>query len=314
MAKPKLATHPAFRQRSWLYVLLAALVLYVILPQLNSFSQSLTLLRHARLPWLALIVVASLGMYFVAAAKYRVLAFKRLGYGWTVVVQVASALANRLLPAGIGNIGVNFAYLVKAKHSKTQAAVVVGANNIIGLVGHALLAGGFVVYSWKTGRHLLPAWHVNQNWMWVGAVFGLVLVFSTLYFGHFVRQKLRGTFRALSAYKSRPTALAQATLCSAAVTVLHIVCLWSSAHALGVSLSVTAAFIVITIGVAAGTASPTPGGLLGAEAGLVAALVAYGLPAAPALAVVLLYRLATYWLSLPLGAIALFVSERKGLF
>ncbi|HSX37181.1 MAG TPA: lysylphosphatidylglycerol synthase transmembrane domain-containing protein, partial [Patescibacteria group bacterium] len=285
MTKPEPLPHSGFRVRSWLYIVLAAVLLYIVLPQLGSFSQSLTLVRRAHLSWLALAVVASLGMYFVAAAKYVLLAFKPLPYGWTTVMQVASALANRLLPAGIGNIGVNFAYLVKAKHSKTQAAVVVGVNNIVGLAGHTLLTGGFVVYSWKAGKHLLPVWHVNYHWVRIGVACGLVLLICGLYFRRFVRRALHSTSQALLAYARRPFALVGATLLSVAVTGLHMLCLWSCAQALGAHIPVSAVFIVVTAGVAAGTVSPTPGGLVGAEAGLVAALVAYGLPAATALAV-----------------------------
>jgi uncharacterized protein (TIRG00374 family) len=68
--------------------------------------------------------------------------------------------------------------------------------------------------------------------------------------------------------------------------------------------------IVLTIGVAGGTAVPTPGGLGGAEAGLTAGFVAYGLTSNRALAVTLLYRLLTYWLALVIGALAFSVARR----
>jgi uncharacterized protein (TIRG00374 family) len=64
------------------------------------------------------------------------------------------------------------------------------------------------------------------------------------------------------------------------------------------------ALLVLTAGVAGGTLTPTPGGLLGVEAGLIAGFAAFGISTADALAAALLYRLLTYWLALVGGFIA----------
>jgi uncharacterized protein (TIRG00374 family) len=63
----------------------------------------------------------------------------------------------------------------------------------------------------------------------------------------------------------------------------------------------------------ASTATPTPGGLVGAEAGLFAGFVAYGVSAPMAGAAVLLYRFVTYWLPLLPGVLALFLARRRRL-
>jgi uncharacterized protein (TIRG00374 family) len=72
-----------------------------------------------------------------------------------------------------------------------------------------------------------------------------------------------------------------------------------------------AVFLVFTFGIALGTATPTPGGLGGIEAGLVAGLIIYHVDSATALATVLLYRLLSYWLPLLVGAAALVYSQRQ---
>jgi uncharacterized protein (TIRG00374 family) len=69
-------------------------------------------------------------------------------------------------------------------------------------------------------------------------------------------------------------------------------------------------FLVFTIGMIVGTATPTPGGLVGAEAGLTGGLITYGVQADTALAAALLYRFLTYWLPLLPGFI-IFVRIRK---
>lgn len=57
---------------------------------------------------------------------------------------------------------------------------------------------------------------------------------------------------------------------------------------------------------------PIPGGLGGLDGGLLGALVVYGLPAAPAAAAILAYRLILFWLPLLLGGTA-FASLRRSL-
>ena len=98
------------------------------------------------------------------------------------------------------------------------------------------------------------------------------------------------------------------------LTACNVLCLWASAAAAGIHLPLAALFIIFTFGISLGTATPTPGGLGGFEAGLFAGLVAYHVPSGPALAIALLYRLISYWLVLVIGAIAFTVGQRQGLF
>jgi uncharacterized protein (TIRG00374 family) len=66
------------------------------------------------------------------------------------------------------------------------------------------------------------------------------------------------------------------------------------------------------VGNAVGAAVPTPGGLGAVELALTTGLTGAGLPYALALSVVLVYRLLTYWLRIPLGYVAMKYLERTG--
>jgi uncharacterized protein (TIRG00374 family) len=55
----------------------------------------------------------------------------------------------------------------------------------------------------------------------------------------------------------------------------------------------------------------TPGGLGFVEAGLTATLVLAGVSAGDALVTTLVYRLLTFWLPLPIGALAAFIFRRR---
>ena len=91
-----------------------------------------------------------------------------------------------------------------------------------------------------------------------------------------------------------------------------MVVLYASARAFGVDLSLVQVLVVFTFGLAIATISPTPGGIGGAEAGLVAALTATGVGANQALTIALTYRLLTYWLPILPGLIAFrFAADRE---
>jgi uncharacterized protein (TIRG00374 family) len=98
------------------------------------------------------------------------------------------------------------------------------------------------------------------------------------------------------------------------LTVCNVLCLWAAGLAAGVHLPLAVLFIIFTFGIGLGSATPTPGGLGGFEAGLFAGLAAYHVPAGPALAVALLYRLLSYWLALIVGGVAFAASQRRHLF
>jgi uncharacterized protein (TIRG00374 family) len=60
------------------------------------------------------------------------------------------------------------------------------------------------------------------------------------------------------------------------------------------------------------SAAPVPGGLGALEAALIAGLSALGMPVGAAASAVLIYRLLTYWLTIPIGWFSLKIAEDRG--
>ena len=60
------------------------------------------------------------------------------------------------------------------------------------------------------------------------------------------------------------------------------------------------------------SAAPVPGGLGALEAALIAGLSAAGMPVGAATSAVLIYRLLTFWLTIPLGWVSLKIAEGRG--
>ena len=83
--------------------------------------------------------------------------------------------------------------------------------------------------------------------------------------------------------------------------------------AFGVHLDFTQVLVIFTLGSVVGVATPTPGGLIGIEAGLIAGFVAFGISGPKALAIVLTYRFISYWLPILPGFIALVYVKRRHL-
>ena len=70
--------------------------------------------------------------------------------------------------------------------------------------------------------------------------------------------------------------------------------------------------MVYLTGAALGSVVPTPGGLGAVEAALAAGLTATGMAAATAVSAVLLFRLLTFWLPVPVGWAAFNYLQRRG--
>lgn len=287
------------------------LALYVLVPQLDSFSESLHLLTHPDVPWVVLAIIYTLGTYFAGALTYKLISFKPLNYAKTLLVQFAAMFVNRLLPAGIGAIGANFVYLKNSKHSSVQAGAIVAVNNLLGAIGHNLLLLGVIVlggYSTlDANRHFF-----RDHWLELVIAGTVIVVLVIVYGRRRLKHVLSQVKKQLFSYKSRPKRLVGGLLSSMLLTSFNILSLSSCAHALGVDLNLAQTMIVFSFAMIASTITPTPGGLGGFEAALVAGYVAYGVEADQALAVALLYRLIAYWLTMLLGGLAFLSVNRLG--
>jgi glycosyltransferase 2 family protein len=289
------------------------LLLYVVVPRIHNVSTSVESLEDVGWSQVALAVAFLFATHLFSAGMYKLLAVRRLRYWLTVAVQFANAFANRLLPAGLGGLAMNVRYLQKSGHTLPQAVAVAGANNTLGFLGHVVLLVFVLLFGGPAMFRQLHVPHLLSVSVLLAIAGGLVLLNALISrrLRQHVERVARQALRQLASYRNHPLRLAGALLCSFGLTICYVAVLfWSVWAVTHIQPSPMDIFVVFTFGVAAATATPTPGGLGGAEAGLLATLVAYGYGAAPALAAVLLYRLITYWLPLLLG-FGVFVPLRK---
>jgi uncharacterized membrane protein YbhN (UPF0104 family) len=300
---------------AWIFTVIGIIAIYVIVPQLGVLHSSWHLIEKADLPELPVALILTLLTYFFAAETYYFLAFRPIKYWQTVLMQLGAMFVNKLLPAGIGALGANYTYLKHKKHSSLQAASVVGVNNILGVLGHLICLIVVVAFSYKQIDLSNNSDKINTSHI----VSILVLIATVLCIVWFVAKArvtklLSGLWAQLVVYKSKPFNLLLALSASICLTLANVLCLYICANALGVEVRFAVIIIVFTLGVGAGTTIPTPGGLGGFEAGLFAGFVAYHVASAHALALVLLYRIISYWLPLLFGAPAFIVCQKMNLF
>lgn len=288
------------------------LLLYIVVPRIGNFSDSFTALRQADARYVAAAAVLTAATYAIAAAIYWSLALHTLQYRKTFLVQVASAFTNRLLPGGLGALTLYVQYLRRSGHTFAQAVAVAGTNNLLGIVGHLIILAGVLLVTRDAYPAQLNLPEAQSVWLVVGGI-ATVVAANLLVFRKLRQNAYRITKEVIDnilLYRKQPFRLVKAALFSCGLTLLYVAIFYCCVTGVGIELSVAHVFMVFTIGMIVGTATPTPGGLVGAEAGLTGGLIAYGASADTALAVALLYRFLTYWLPLLPGFIT-FVRIRK---
>ena len=83
----------------------------------------------------------------------------------------------------------------------------------------------------------------------------------------------------------------------------YMLALWAAGNSMGVHLSFIATIVTISLGTLGASATPLPGGVVGAEAALALTMTQFGVPTEQALAVAFVYRFITYWLPILPGYI-----------
>lgn len=297
-------------------LIIAGLLLYICAVGLAGLRMSFHAAAAAR-PEAVLLALFWVGVsYICAAASYCLLAVKPIRFLPALLIQAAGGLVNRLLPGGLGGLGINALYLRRAGHKLAVATAIVAVNNLMGFIGNMLLLVLVSLYMPFTagyvGRGSLP--HIP-----VAASAGMAIAVLLLAYAAYRRRLLgraKNWFMDMLHYirlcARRPLRSVLALGTQMALTSCHATAVYFAAAAfLPGAVSWPIALLAVSAGSIAGAAVPTPGGIGGAEAGIAAILVAFHIPTSVAVATALTYRLLTYWLPLLPGYLALRIAERR---
>lgn len=300
------------RQR--LLLLLAALVtLYILIPRLPSFENSFTTLLQADFAYICLGISFWIVSLLAAALVYKFIASKPVFYWPTVLVQLANGFTNRLVPLGAGAIATNARYLTKRGHTAVQAAALVAFNNMLGFVGNAILLLLALAVRPET---LDKSLNFNISLPAVSIIIIIICLMLGVGFitraGYKIGRKVAAAAKLLAVNVfNRPSRTLLALLSSMAITVSYTMVLYSMGLAFNAPLSIIQALYVLSVGVLAASVTPTPGGIGGAEAGLVAALISVGISSHQALTIALTYRFIVFWLPILPGFAAFRIALKR---
>ncbi|NHA67658.1 lysylphosphatidylglycerol synthase transmembrane domain-containing protein [Phycicoccus flavus] len=237
----------------------------------------------------------------------------RLRLPQAALTQLAIAFVGLVAPAMLGNVALNSRLLRRAGAGPGASA---GALGLIGLTqfgSYSLLLAASAVAAGVGPRASFTPSPVAVVLVLAAVAAGAVALALPSVRGWLARRFLPELAEVLPAVVSvlrRPAQVVRLVGGALLLDASFVAALFCATRAVGAETPVASVAVVYFAGAIIGSAVPTPGGLGGIEAAMTAGLVAVGTAAGPALSAVLLYRVATYWLPIPLGWAALHRLQR----
>jgi glycosyltransferase 2 family protein len=304
------------RPRTVLTIVAVIVAAYLLIGQLGSVDLA-TVFSSARWRWVPLVALASAATYIGAALALTGFVRERLSFARTVLAQLAASFAAFVTPPAVGGLAVNIRYLRKAHLSAAAATTSVAVWQVVNSISYVVLLIVFAAATGASAQHNVPI----PSWAFIvigGLVVALLLALTIPAVRHWLLAKLvpplREAVPRLLDLVTSPVKLAEALAGALLLNAAYISALWCSVRAFDYQPSFVSVAVVYFAGAAIGSAAPTPGGLGAVEVALSTGLAAIGMPSAPAISAVLLYRIATFWLPVPVGwAAAQYLQSRNAL-
>ena len=312
-------------------LLVAGVSIYLLLPSLLEVFSSWPQLRELDPLWLGLAVFFE-GMSSLAYWTLQRIAFQTRSWFAVGTSQLASAAATRILPGGAAAASaLQYGMLVRAGVPPQSAASGVAATwaattaTVLALPLIAVLAGiggtavphglrnvaylgaaAFVVMTAVGAAAFL--WDRPLRLVGVGTRAAAGLVGRRDRLEHLPERLLLQRDALRRAFSSHPWLALLAALGKWGFDYLALLCVLAA-----LSLEPEPALVLLAFASASllGMIPITPGGLGFVEAGLAGLLVLAGVSAGDAAVATLAYRLVSFWLPLPVGAVAWWLARRR---
>jgi uncharacterized protein (TIRG00374 family) len=306
-----------FTPKTALTLLGAFAIIYLVLPQLTNAAAAFSALRSAN--WWVLLAV--LPTIFVAQAFSTLLQMgaipAQLPFGPTYVVQLGGAFLNRVTPNNVGGMALNFRYLQRAGVGFGAATGSVGLQSLAGTAANLVLLAAFFA---RTGRSTSVHLSLHRH-QWLLLLVSVALAACALlgltppgrrFFHDKIWGFLRSAWSTIAEVAQSPRHVALVVIGALGGPIVQIVAFSLCVHAVGGNLPFVQIGAVYLGARLISSAAPVPGGLGALEAALIAGLSALGMPIGAAASAVLIYRLLTFWLTIPVGWASLKIAQRAG--
>ena len=311
-AGPDTAPSPSHWTRSWtgirwlLIVAGVGFAVHLIIPQVGELEQASSTIREGNWWWLAVAAAGSALTYPSSALGILGSVPQTLRLGATTQVQVATSVTTLAAPAGLGAVGLNQQYLEHQGVPRPAAASGLALNAAVAAVIHVV---AMVATAAILGATLPDTVHLPPRRYLVDAAAVIAILLGAALWARPIRrrvlQPILAALRTIPQLLSNPTRSVQLFGSAILVNTAYIASLQAATAAFGPAPDLGHTALVYLVAAVVGTVTPTPGGLGGYEAALVAGLTRIGPTAGQAVAAALTFRLLTFWLPIVPGLIAL---------
>jgi len=290
----------------------------VLIAFASNWSDISAALREADWTRLPATVVLAMLPFPAGALSLMGSVVRALPLGRTTVVMFAQSFLNRFTPMNAGGMAMRVRYLQKGGTDVAVAAAAVGVTSAASGVMQGVLFAVFILAAGNSpgGAIELPEIEsVALLVLAVAAVLGLIALIPSVRrqavkWWAVGRAKFGEDFRGVAA---QPVKLALLFGGAGLSKLLAITCFVASCRAFDITIGYADLGLLYLIGSSVGSAVPTPGGVGGVEAALIAVLTGAGVDNATAAAAVIVFRLVTYWLPVVPGYACLRYSRRAEL-
>jgi glycosyltransferase 2 family protein len=288
----------------------AAYVLVTRLPQVNFRS-----LASVNWYWAAAAMVCSCLTYLAAGMTCAGFVLARVSLWRATLTQYAVGFSGLLAPTAVGTVALNVRFLERSGVDPAVAVSSVGLVQLVMFVGHILLLllFGVLAGTGKEASFTPPQGAVIAVLVLVIlALVGLSLPIGRRLIAQRVRPMVRRVVPQLFGVFQKPGKLAMGLGGALLLNVAYILALDASCRGFDAHLPFATVAVVYLAGSVVGSAIPTPGGIGAIELAMASGLTAAGLPAGVAFPAVLLYRITTFWIPIPVGWLSLAWLQRVG--
>jgi uncharacterized protein (TIRG00374 family) len=295
------------------------LVLVLIAFLAPGLGQVRSLISRASVGWLLVAVALEVLSCLSYVLMFRPVFCKRMSWRSTFEISLSELAVGSIVPAsGAGGVALGAWILSRSG----MPGVIVARRSVAFLllkssVNFVAVAVFGILMFLGVGPHLSPALTLLPALASIAAILAVVFVGRlTRRFADSSRPKLRTVMNAVGdgveeagvLLRRRDPALIVGAV---GYWLFDNLVLLAAFHAFGEAVPLIIVLQGYLIGQLGG-ALPLPGGLGGIDGGLIGALIVFGVPAAPAAAAVLLYRVVLFWVPLIVGVPA-FISLRRGI-
>lgn len=294
-----------------LYIVLFIGLAIALFSAIKDLRSSVTYIKNSNIKLDILILILSLITFIASTLSIVFLAVKKLKISRTFIVQLSANTMNRLLPAGIGALGILYDYLRKNKIKRSDSIATLAVNNLLGLLSGVVVLILFGLFG--NLKLIRQVDFLRGKYFIYYSIFLIILIILILIspYGKRIIKAFKNIFSSIYAYRDRKSALFYSFIFQIALNLLNISALFLATKSIGVSLSFTAVAFLYNFAILFGTLIPAPGGVGSVDLGLVAVFILYGISSTSAIAIAILFRVLNMWVPFFLGIPALIYSKSK---